>query len=104
VTKSAKTGLITHERKFDFITQTQSLHYQISQPQIARIKGFAFSSCFIQALWRVLSPIHKYQEMVVLNIQGVLVCQWWLLHVPNFYTFYNNVLPSRSSSEEVVNS
>jgi len=52
----------------------------------------------------VLSPIHKYRRMVVLNIQGVVACQWWYLRVPNFHTFYNNVLPSRSSSEEVVNS
>jgi len=21
--------------------------------------------------------IHKYREMVVLNIQGVVACQWW---------------------------
>jgi len=25
----------------------------------------------------VLSPIYKYQEMLVLNIQSVVACQWW---------------------------
>jgi len=26
---------------------------------------------------RVLLPIYKYQEMLILNIQGVVACQWW---------------------------
>jgi len=25
----------------------------------------------------VLSPIYKYQEMLVLNIQGIVAWQWW---------------------------
>jgi len=27
------------------------MHYQIPRPQTARVKGSAFSSCFLQALW-----------------------------------------------------
>jgi len=48
-----ETGLIAHDRKFDFITQKR-MYYQISQPQTARVKGSAFSSCFFQALWRAI--------------------------------------------------
>jgi len=60
VTGSAKTSLITHDRKFDFITQTQSLMnelYQISLPQTTRVKRSAFSSCFFQALWRAIRAV-----------------------------------------------
>jgi len=45
VTESVKTGLIAHDRKFDFITQTQSLMNAL--PNItARVKGSAFLAAF----------------------------------------------------------
>jgi len=57
VTESVKTGLIAQDRKFDFITQTHSLinalpNIMASDSQSKGVKGSAFSSCFLQALWR----------------------------------------------------
>jgi len=46
MTESVKTGLIAHDRKFDFITQTQSLVNALSNIQAnitATVKGSAFS-------------------------------------------------------------
>jgi len=56
VTESVKTGLIIHDRKFDFITQTQSLMNALSNIT-ARVKGSAFSSCFFQALWQAVQAV-----------------------------------------------
>jgi len=57
MTESAKTSLIAHDRKFDFITQTQSSMNALSRPQTARVKGSAFCSCFLQALWRAVRAV-----------------------------------------------
>jgi len=47
-----KTGLIAHDRKFDFITQAQSLMNALSNIMATNSKRSAFSSCFLQALWQ----------------------------------------------------
>jgi len=33
------------------------MRYQISWPQTARVKGFAFSSSFLQALWQAVQAV-----------------------------------------------
>jgi len=50
-----KTGLIAHDRKFDFITQTQSLMNALSNITATdnHCKGSAFSGCFFQAIQAV---------------------------------------------------
>ena len=48
----------------------------------------------------VLSPILKHREMTVIKILCVITHQWLKLHLPNFYTFYTNSLPSRPSTVE----
>jgi len=59
VTESAKTGLITHDKEFDFITQTESLMNALSNIMAtdSQTKGSAFSSCFFQALWRAVRAV-----------------------------------------------
>jgi len=55
VTGSAKTGLIAHDRKFNFITQTQSLMNALAN--ITTTDNQSKGICFFQALWRTVQAV-----------------------------------------------
>jgi len=52
VTGCTKTGLITHDCRFDFSSQTWT-HYQISQSKSPKFEWSAFAGCFSQANWQL---------------------------------------------------
>jgi len=70
MTGSVKTGLITHDRKFDFITKTQSLMNVLSK--ITATDNHSKRICFFQAFWRALRAVCGLER--ALANQEIAVC------------------------------
>ena len=74
---------------------------------ICIINGLLVISIICDPVWEYRSyclSILKYQEMLFLSIQCVVVHQWLTLCGPNFHTFYTISLSSRASTVQVANS
>jgi len=66
------------------------MYYQTSQPQTARVKGSAFSSCFFQALWRAVRGLEKALANQAMAVCGCAALWCWIMtymYVLKFLSF-----------------
>ena len=97
MTESVKTSLIAYDRKFDFITQAQSLMNVISNITAtdSQSKGSAFSSCFFQALWRAVRSVCGLHRALANQEMAVCGCTapWcWIMTCTLKFLSFQSVL------------
>jgi len=89
VTGSAKTGLISYDRKFDFITQTQSLMNALLN--ITATDNQSKGICFFKALWRAVRAVCGLDRALANQEMAVCGCRapwcWIMTCVLKFLSF-----------------